>query len=312
MALRSEKRRIATVIVAAFLVVGTGAVVTGQTDAGDHTAFQETTTVGEDGSEVSIQSLSAPSEVQAGVNFTVSADMVNRGDTEAVRRVSYRIGGNVVESKFVQIPASETETITFNVTGANTTDFPSGTFTHGVFTDGAEATAELTITAPGETATAAEETTVEEETTVTTVEETAEVTTTEADTAARTANITFENQSSNGTTVTVQSVTVPEGSFVVIHDYAVVEGEAIDSIVGTSDYLDAGTNQNVTVRLNESLDESQQLVAVVYRDSNDNQEFDFATSNRTVDGPYTRQGSQEAVNGIAVIDVTERTTNETA
>jgi len=103
----------------------------------------------------------------------------------------------------------------------------------------------------------------------------------------------------------VESVTVPRGGFVVIHDESIIEGTVIDSMVGESAFLDAGTHQNVTIQLDESLNESQRLVAVVYRDSNDNQVYGFVTSNRTADGPYTRPDSRQAVSEIAVIDVEE-------
>lgn len=169
--------------------------------------------------------------------------------------------------------------------------------------------AEEEETTPEETTPEAEETTPEEG--ETTPEETTPVETTPEDTTpeettpeeARPASVTFEDQTSDGTEVTVNSVAVPEGGFVVIHDLGVVEGEVIESIVGTSEYLEAGTHENVTIELDESLNESQRLVAVVYRDSNENQEYDFVTSNRTADGPYTGPDSEIAINDFANVTV---------
>jgi hypothetical protein len=147
-------------------------------------------------------------------------------------------------------------------------------------------------------------------TTTTSATTTANATTTQAET--RTASLTFERQGSNGSVVTAQSVTLPEGGFVVVHNTGVIEGEVVESIVGVSDHLSAGRHENVTVELDRPLNQSQRLVAVTYRDSNDNREFDFVSSNRTADGPYTKVDSREAVNGIAVVEITEGTTNGTA
>ncbi|WP_321112954.1 DUF7282 domain-containing protein [Halorussus salinisoli] len=380
---------VGVVCVAALLVVGAGAVASGPSDTEAVTAVQETTTP-EDTSRISIQNLSAPDQIRAGEDFTVSADVSNDEAQSAVRRVVYRIGGVVIDSEIVQIPGNNTTSVAFNVTGNTTSGLATGTFTQGVFTEDAEATANLTITAADETTpeettpeetpeettpeettpeetpeeTTPEETTPEEtpeettpeETTPeeTTPEETPEETTPEETTPeeaapvdeettpeettpeettleettpeettpeetpeettpeTRTATVAFEDQTSNGTAVTVQSVNVPEGGFVVIHDTSLLDGNVVGSIVGRSNFLAAGTSENVTIELDEPLNESQRLVAVVYRDSNENQTFDFVTSNRTADGPYTEADSRQAVNAIAQIEVQEGTENATA
>jgi hypothetical protein len=69
------------------------------------------------------------------------------------------------------------------------------------------------------------------------------------------------------------------------------------------EFLEAGTNENVVVALDEPLNESQRLVAVAYRDSNENQEFGFVTSNRTEDEPYRQPDGRVAVNAIANVTV---------
>ncbi|NEU56392.1 hypothetical protein [Halorussus sp. MSC15.2] len=407
MSSKSERRHTTvTLLVAALLVVGAGAVTTQATTSDDATALQETTTATvNQQANVTIQNLTAPERVRVGTNYTVSATVENRAGETVTNRVSYQIAGNVIAAQLVQIPTNGTQTVVFNVTEEDTEGFPTGTFVHGVFTESAAATANLTLVeatadttttettttvqnvtptattventttaattqattteetvqaevTATETVTTAEETTTvtETETTTTTTTENAtataraEVTTTETtvtqtetatptttetatptatETAtatvtenatptatttqaeARTAHLTFERQNSNGSTVTVQSVTVPDGGFVVVHDTGVIEGEVVESIVGVSDYLEPGTHRNVTVELAQPLNQSQRLVSIAYRDSNDNQEFDFVTSNRTADGPYTKVDSKEAVNAIAVIDVNETATNAT-
>ncbi|WP_132058285.1 DUF7282 domain-containing protein [Halorussus amylolyticus] len=271
------------VCVSSLLVVGVGAVATDSTSL---------STAGQEEANVSVQNMSAPSEVRLGTNYTVTAEVVNDADRMGMRRVSYRIAGNVVEVKSVLIPTDGTETVQFNVTENDTAGLPAGTHTHGVFAGNARATANLTLTTGADTTTP-EETTLEETPTSEEAEEQ----------NASVASVTFENQVSNGTTVTVESVTVPEGGFVLVHNETITDGVVLDSMLGESDFLDSGTHQNVTVRLDEPVNESQRLVAVVYRDSNDNAAYDFASSNRTVDGPYTNPDSSEAVNDIARITV---------
>lgn len=299
------------------LAAGPGTVATEPT-ANHAAAIQPTTTATADGQGTSVQNLSAPDEVRLGTDFTVSATVVNPGEW-TVQRVSYRIGGNVIDDAFVAIPANSTATVSFDVAASDTSQFSAGTFTHGVFTDDARATANLTFTEATETATAArttvEGTTAADQTTTadqtTAVSETttavAGATTTAAD--AREADVTFEDQVSNGTAVTLQSVTVSEGGFVVVHDTSLVRGNITGSILGTSRFLEAGTHRNVTVQLDQPVSESQRLVAVAYRDSNDDEEFDFVESGRTIDGPYTEPDGEEAVNDIASVEVA--TGNET-
>ena len=98
--------------------------------------------------------------------------------------------------------------------------------------------------------------------------------------------ITFGNQTSEGRNVTVQSVTLAEGGFVAIHTTELLNGSVLGSIVGSSTYLEPGEHENVTITLNESLDEEQTLIAIAYRDTNGNEEFDFVESRGQADGAY--------------------------
>jgi cytoskeletal protein RodZ len=280
---------------------------------------------------IAVENLSAPEEVQLGTNYTVSADVVNRNNSQRVQRVSYQITGSVIATQLVEIPANNTTTVEFEVAGNETEGLPLGTFTHGVYAGDANATANLTLVADAQapeeetptpddeaTPTPEEETTTTSEEEETTTPEEGETTTPEEETTtpeetstpeetptpeAETASVTFESQSSNGSEVMVDSVAVPEGGFVVVHDVGVTGSEAIESILGTSEYLDRGTQGNVTVELDEPLNESQRLVAVVYRDSNENQEYDFVNSNRTADGPYRQADGRAAVNDFANVTV---------
>ncbi|QLC33073.1 PGF-CTERM sorting domain-containing protein [Halarchaeum sp. CBA1220] len=115
--------------------------------------------------------------------------------------------------------------------------------------------------------------------------------------------VSFSNQSSGGTVVTVDSVTLPDGGFVAIHDASVTEGNVLGSVVGTSQYLAAGTHESVEVRLDEPLSElgTRTLVAMPHADSDGDRAYTFVASNGETDGPYTAGGS--AVVDTASVDV---------
>ena len=164
-------------------------------------------------------------------------------------------------------------------------------------------------------------------------------------TAAPSANVTFANQTSNGTAVTVERVVVPEGGFVVIHagqnvsDEVVAENEtefegvtqtqttvaevnqtqgyAPGAVLGNSTYLEPGVHEDVTVRLDQPLqNQSQILIAMPHRDTNANQQYDFPEA----DAPYTEDGQpvtdwasvtlEETANRTTTAAGTETTTEE--
>ncbi|WP_435177697.1 DUF7282 domain-containing protein [Halorussus sp. AFM4] len=125
-------------------------------------------------------------------------------------------------------------------------------------------------------------------------------------------DLTFDNQTSNGTAVTVSQAVLPDGGFVAVYLAENVSGnfttlvgpENIGSRVGNSTYLGAGLSENVTIRLDRPLNESQLLIAVPHRDTNDNQQFDPAlegteTATPAVAGTTTAAGG-EAMTTTAV------------
>jgi len=116
------------------------------------------------------------------------------------------------------------------------------------------------------------------------------------------AGVTMDRQTADGTTVVVDSVDLSEGGFVTIHDASLGEGAVFDSVRGTSEYLDAGTHEDVVVELDEALNETNQVVAMAHQDTNDNQEYDFLSSEGNADGPYTAGGN--AVVDSATVTVT--------
>jgi hypothetical protein len=103
--------------------------------------------------------------------------------------------------------------------------------------------------------------------------------------ASAPAAVTFTEQTTDGTSVTVDSVRVDEGGFVTMHDSSLFDDEPVGSVVGTSGYLVPGSYQDVSVSLNNELNSDQELTAMPHRDSNDNQTYDFVDG--TGDPPYT-------------------------
>ncbi|MFB6177592.1 MAG: PGF-CTERM sorting domain-containing protein, partial [Halobaculum sp.] len=126
-------------------------------------------------------------------------------------------------------------------------------------------------------------------------------------TALVTASVTFSPQESAGETITVESVTLADGGFVTIHDATLLEGEALGSVRGTSEYLPPGTHTNVTVTLDEPITENATLIAMPHRDTDGDQTYDFVTSEGTTDAPYVAGGAV-----VAAANVTYTGTMDTA
>jgi surface glycoprotein (TIGR04207 family)/PGF-CTERM protein len=106
----------------------------------------------------------------------------------------------------------------------------------------------------------------------------------------------------NGSVVTVDEVFLPNGGFVTVHDETLVsEDDAFGSVLGTSEYLDAGSHSDVEVELDSALNESQTLIPMAHQDTNDNEEYDFVDSEGEDDGPYT--DNDEAVIDSAEVEV---------
>ncbi|MFC3477974.1 DUF7282 domain-containing protein [Halobacterium litoreum] len=124
------------------------------------------------------------------------------------------------------------------------------------------------------------------------------------------ATVAFDDQTVEDGTVTVRNVTLPEGGYVTIHDDTLFEGDALGSVVGVSEYLDAGTHENVTVTLYEGVsgadfenatppNGSEVLVAMPHLETGDDETYDFVATNGSEDGPYTT-GGQAVVDSAKV------------
>lgn len=122
---------------------------------------------------------------------------------------------------------------------------------------------------------------------------------------------TFENQTTDGTTVTVQTITVPDGGYAMIHNMS-LKDNMTRSAIGVSEYLEPGTHHNVTVTLfnvpgrgfseDATLMEDQRLLVMPHRETNDNQQFDHFTTGMNQDGAYRNETGAIAVD-FAVVTV---------
>jgi len=107
--------------------------------------------------------------------------------------------------------------------------------------------------------------------------------------------------------VIVDEVYLPDGGFVAIHDSSLNDGGAdvLASVRGTSGYLEAGNHSNVTVTLDDPLEEDETLFAMPHTDTNGDRTYSFVGSGGEVDGPSTTEA------GDIVTDSANVTTSAT-
>ncbi|GEM_PF-5823525 len=101
-----------------------------------------------------------------------------------------------------------------------------------------------------------------------------------------------------GDSITVDGSFFPEdvgpngGGFVVFHDStALANGQVIGSIIGKSEYVDPGVQNEIKVGLDEALSDTTAVAAMAHQDTNGNETYDFEISGGTEDGPYTLSGN---------------------
>ncbi|WP_226479566.1 DUF7282 domain-containing protein [Natrinema amylolyticum] len=116
--------------------------------------------------------------------------------------------------------------------------------------------------------------------------------------------VTFEEQATVGEQVVVQEVTMASGGFVTIHDRSLLEGNVVGSVVGTSDFLERGPQEDVEVSLDEPITDDRTLIAMPHRDTNDNQQYDFVETDGQWDIPY-RTPDGQPVTDAATVTVSE-------
>lgn len=121
-----------------------------------------------------------------------------------------------------------------------------------------------------------------------------------ANQTTETPDVTFENQTSNGSSVNVSSATLPEGGVVVVYN------STLAAPLGNSSYLDAGSQEDVSIQLNESLTEDQTLIAVAFMDTDGDQQFTPG-----IDEVYVSDGELVAASANVTVSAGGNTTTPT-
>ena len=110
--------------------------------------------------------------------------------------------------------------------------------------------------------------------------------------------------------VTVDSAYLPDGGFVTIHDGSVNDA-VFDSIRGTSEHLEGDVvHENIVVVLDDPYTEDGTVIPMAHKDTDNDETYDFVTSEGADDGPYTDGG--EAVIAQASVTFEEETATPTA
>lgn len=82
------------------------------------------------------------------------------------------------------------------------------------------------------------------------------------------------------------------GGFVVLHDSTeLANGQTFTSIVGKSEYVSPGVQNEIKVGLDEAISDTTTIGAMAHQDSDGDEMYDFESSGGTEDGPYTLSGS---------------------
>nr|WP_232508563.1 BGTF surface domain-containing protein [Haloarcula marismortui] len=93
-----------------------------------------------------------------------------------------------------------------------------------------------------------------------------------------TATVSISDQESDGSEVVVDNAQLSAGGFIAIH-----AGNASGDVVGNSEYLEEGSHEDITITLDEPMDEDFTAVAMPHLDTNGNEAYDFPGA----DDPYT-------------------------
>lgn len=143
--------------------------------------------------------------------------------------------------------------------------------------------------------TAADETSIESSDTTTTVAET--TTTGASGPAVSPTEVVFEDQTSDGSTIVVASVTLPSPGFIAVHGNS--DGGP-GPVIGHSDLLPAGMSTDVVVTLDEPLATTDLVFPMAHIDFDADGEYDFSPPDVTDDIPAQTEGGDVAVVGAEV------------
>ncbi|MBX0322366.1 hypothetical protein EGH21_04895 [Halomicroarcula sp. F13] len=119
-----------------------------------------------------------------------------------------------------------------------------------------------------------------------------------------TPSVTFDDQESDGTTVTVSNVTLPDGGYVVVHDELLQDGDALNSVIGVSEYLEPGQYDEVTVTLFD-------VPGADFGSETTTDEATTANETETTTNETTADETETATNETATETTANETTTET-
>jgi S-layer glycoprotein len=108
------------------------------------------------------------------------------------------------------------------------------------------------------------------------------------------AEVVFDAQNSDGTSIVVASVTLPASGFIAVHSNA--DGSP-GPVVGHSDLLPAGTTTDVTVTLDTPLAATDLLFPMAHIDIDEDGVYTFFPPDNVVDTPATTASGDVAVVG---------------
>lgn len=93
---------------------------------------------------------------------------------------------------------------------------------------------------------------------------------------------------SEGNTITVPSVTLPQSGFVVVH--AMLDGQPVVPASIGHTAVEAGTTENVSVDLSYAPESGESYMVMLHADTNNNGEYEFGEGSTDVDTPVMMNG----------------------
>ncbi|MCU4743676.1 DUF7282 domain-containing protein [Natronoglomus mannanivorans] len=209
---------------------------------------------GESSTSFVVESVDAPESVTANGSVDITTEIRNPNEFDDRQHVDFRLDGQLVERQVLSLDADETREL--NVT-ISLDDVEPGDHIYGIYTTDDGALGELTVEPDdaGVTVLEAESDRVVADATLTTdgflaVEAAGNDTDTDADTDA---DADADNETDTDTENSTDTNTNPQ-------------------ILGTSDSLEAGDHENVTIALEEPLEDGETISVVVYEGSVDDVE----------------------------------------
>ncbi|PSP79161.1 hypothetical protein BRC81_06760 [Halobacteriales archaeon QS_1_68_20] len=120
------------------------------------------------------------------------------------------------------------------------------------------------------------------------------------------ASLSMPDQESDGETLVVEDVSLPDGGFVAVYDPDESRAEAL---LGRTSYLQPGEYDTVEVPVSGPLEvDGKTFVAVAHRDTNGDRQFGYVDSSGSVDGPYERDGQSVGDDGRVSVTSTPAST----